>query len=172
MGNTGALLWNIEKLVSKGDYNYAVVRDHPNATVHGYVLHHRVVMENHLGRLLNANEVVHHINESKKDNRIDNLQLMTMAEHASLHGNQKGRTMMECKCPNCNIIFHRDKRKTHVGKKMGNYTCCSPRCRGQFSRKIQLQGLTQELQSAISVNILREYHSLDNTEGTLLQGTP
>lgn len=30
----------------------------PNATKNGYVLLHRVVMENHLGRLLEKNEVV------------------------------------------------------------------------------------------------------------------
>lgn len=53
-------MWNIEKIVSKGDYDYAVVKGHPNATENSYVLHHRIVMENHLNRLLNSNEVVHH----------------------------------------------------------------------------------------------------------------
>jgi len=66
MEQQGAFFWKIEKIVSKGDYNYAVVKNHPNATKYGYVLHHRIVMENHLGRLLNSNEVVHHINGQKK----------------------------------------------------------------------------------------------------------
>ena len=66
-------MWNIRKIVSKGDYNYAVVPEHPNRTKNNYVLEHRVVMENHLGRLLNDDEVVHHINGNKKDNRIENL---------------------------------------------------------------------------------------------------
>lgn len=47
---------------------------------------HRHLMELHLGRALTPNEVVHHRNEEKMDNRIENLQVMTRAEHASYHG--------------------------------------------------------------------------------------
>lgn len=52
-------MWKTEKIVSKGDYSYAIVRGHPNATKNGYVLEHRIVMENHLKRLLNPDEIVH-----------------------------------------------------------------------------------------------------------------
>ena len=54
-------MWKIEKIVKKGDYLYAVVIEHPCSTKHGYVLHHRIVMENHLKRLLSHSEVVHHV---------------------------------------------------------------------------------------------------------------
>lgn len=46
---------------------------------------HIKVMEEHIGRKLRPDEVVHHINENRLDNRIENLQLMTRGEHSRLH---------------------------------------------------------------------------------------
>lgn len=37
--------WKIEKIISKGDYNYSVVKNHPNAKKFGYVLKPRTVMK-------------------------------------------------------------------------------------------------------------------------------
>lgn len=49
------------------------------------VKQHRRIMEEYLGRKLTANEVVHHINGNRKDNRLENLVVMTKGEHSSLH---------------------------------------------------------------------------------------
>jgi phage antirepressor YoqD-like protein len=123
-------MWKIEKLVNKGDYLYCVVKDHPKRTKNNYVLYHRIVMENHLNRLLTDNEVIHHIDNNKKNNDISNLQLMNNKEHNRLHST-KGRTMITLICPNCKKEFIKEKRQTHLIKG-GNPSCCSRHCRGKL----------------------------------------
>lgn len=46
---------------------------------------HRVVAERMLGRELTRNEVVHHVNGDKHDNRPENLEVMTRAQHVREH---------------------------------------------------------------------------------------
>lgn len=46
---------------------------------------HVVTMENHIGRRLRRDEVVHHKDENKHNNDLSNLELMTRSEHTRLH---------------------------------------------------------------------------------------
>jgi hypothetical protein len=61
------------------------------------VLEHRAVMERYLGRSLATDEIVHHINGDKADNRIENLQVMTHAEHTRHHNLEGGNRYDRCK---------------------------------------------------------------------------
>lgn len=46
---------------------------------------HRYVMEQHLGRQLSRDEVVHHKDGDKSNNDIENLELMSLSEHSRQH---------------------------------------------------------------------------------------
>jgi hypothetical protein len=144
-------VWKIEKIVRKGDYFYAVVKDHPNSSKFGYVLEHRVVMENHLGRLLDPKEHVHHVNGDRHDNRVENLLVMTEKEHLLEHNKSRSRLFLLVKCPECRSVFDRDNRN----KKPIMF--CSRKCAGLFSMRKRLLGITTEMESAVSGNILAEF---------------
>lgn len=78
--------WNGGRTVD--EFGYVMVRkpDHPRASkCGGYVPEHILVAEKKLERYLASDEVVHHINGKKGDNRPENLMVMTKSEHTRLH---------------------------------------------------------------------------------------
>ena len=65
--------WKNGKRMHGNGYVYTLKPEHPRATKKGYILQHRLVMEEKLGRYLTPTEVVHHNNGIKDDNRVENL---------------------------------------------------------------------------------------------------
>lgn len=113
-GNTGIDHWHWQGGRIRISCGYVLLRqpDHPNANINGYEFEHRLVMEEYIGRYLTPDEIIHHINGIKNDNRIENLRLMTRAEHMSLH---KKLDMSDRVCITCNsaTTFYHKSRDTY-----------------------------------------------------------
>lgn len=76
--------WKGGRRIQRG-YVYLYVPDHPRAGKRGAVQEHRLIMEQHLGRYLEPDEIVHHLNGIKDDNRLENLQLVKRGRHVHNH---------------------------------------------------------------------------------------
>lgn len=75
--------WKGGRKLNAAGYVEVLRPRHPMAK-RNYVYEHRLVMAEHLGRLLEPHEHVHHRNGDKLDNRIENLELVTNSEHGTL----------------------------------------------------------------------------------------
>lgn len=76
--------WKGGRVLDRNGYYMIYAPDHPHV-VNRYVLEHRLVMEQVLGRYLTPEEEVHHKNGDITDNRPENLEVMTKGEHSRLH---------------------------------------------------------------------------------------
>ena len=69
----------------KNGYVRMYAGNHPFANGRKMIAQHVMVMELHIQRQLTSTECVHHKNENKQDNRIENLELLTKAMHSKIH---------------------------------------------------------------------------------------
>ena len=100
-------------------------------------------MENKIGRHLKPDEIVHHIDNDINNNEIDNLQLMTRAEHTKHHLTKEEVKVICTICLETFLlkpsIFRRKMKKSKTGK-----LACSQICGGKLlsrnakARKSQL----------------------------------
>lgn len=121
-------------LAKQGEYLYARVPGHPHATKDDYVLQHRFVMEQKLGRFLRADEVVHHKDENKRNNKIRNLEVKKTEAHNKLHGEERRVERVRLTCAQCGVVVKRLPSQL-PGKRGLKRTFCSHSCNAKFYRK-------------------------------------
>lgn len=107
-----------------------------------YALEYRVIAEKILGRPLNNEEVVHHIDGDRENNSIDNIMIMDRKDHINYHNLIKKRKLVVFVCPICGKIFERLWGHTPLRKKRGGravlcgrkcgYTSIRKECRNLF----------------------------------------
>ncbi len=77
--------WKGGVIIERGNYlaRYLFPDDpfFPMAKKSGYVFEHRYEMAKYLGRCLTRSEVVHHKNGDRRDNRLENLELVESGRH-------------------------------------------------------------------------------------------
>lgn len=110
--------WKGGKTKDIHGYVHVYCPAHPHAR-NNYVLEHRLVMEKHIGRYLHRGEAVHHINKNVADNRISNLALMSIGEHARKHLKGIRLSSERRKKAIANLPIAKQKGKNHPSWKGG-----------------------------------------------------
>lgn len=100
MGNNVLSVKNFRKPKTNDANGYVLIYSpsHPNSRKSGYVLEHRIIVENNINRYLEKHEIIHHKNKIVNDNRIENLENTSHSKHFTHHNTKdlSGR-----KCSNC-----------------------------------------------------------------------
>ena len=89
-----------------------------------YCYEHHLVYWKNTGVLPDKDQVIHHKNDNKRDNRFSNLELMCRKKHTSHHA--KECPMVTLKCFNCNSDFEREESTYRYKIKIGQdrFFCC------------------------------------------------
>lgn len=149
---------------------YLKVHTHPHCNAEGYVLLSRLIVEHLLGRYLNPQERVHHIDGNRYNNDPDNLQVFeSQSPHAKMHGVKRILNKGLRKLRDYDWLYHRyiDQYKglTQIGNELG---CCARSVANNLDRlgiprrkhTMSPEALAARLKGAKAKKPRRKLHSL------------
>ena len=118
-----------------------------------YCFEHHLVWEQYNKSPVPDGYIVHHKDGNKFNNNIENLELMTRAEHAKLHGVQTLKKIAIVKCPVCGKIFEREARNLNFR----TLVFCSRQCIGKYgyNSKITKEELQNKIKESKKDNIIK-----------------
>jgi hypothetical protein len=94
----------------------------------------KYLMSIHLKRLLTKEEHVDHKNDNKLDDRIENYQILSLADNNRKQAALRGCAMVKYECSVCSKVFSIKRKNSHlVGKKHNISITCSRVCGGKAS---------------------------------------
>lgn len=106
----------------------------------------KLLMEEKIGRKLEHNEEVHHIDGDPLNNDLSNLEIRLHGEHQKEHGTKYFDKEIECTWCGKTFVWTGVQQRYHYGnfgraecsKEMLGKPFCSKKCIGEYGRKIQL----------------------------------
>lgn len=157
-------------------YRLVLLPNHPRAMKSrnwkGYVYEHIVIAEESIKRPMKDNEVVHHLNGDRGDNRVRNLLVLDKSQHGRLHAwinsgaigletfnkyrmnSKKAKYNEPAYCKICSKLLQDDRAKF-----------CSMDCKGISSRVVERptkNQLIQDINNMSFVKIGKKYGVSDN----------
>ena len=145
---------NIESLKLEKGYLYFIDYTHPLKMGNSAKVYlHRHIASIKLGRWLTTDEHVHHKDENKLNNDPNNLEILSISEHAKRH---KQKYLPSIMCTKCKKLFI---------QKSNEQIFCSNECR--ISSQIKLDGLsTKQLEYLIwtesYTSLAKQFNCSDN----------
>ncbi len=106
----------------------------------------KYLMEVHVGRLLEEDEIVHHIDRDFTNDDINNLEIKPRKDHAREHAIKYPETI-EIDCLYCSlaITLTRKQQRQLASNTKNEGTAgpfCSPKCSGKYGTKVQYETRT------------------------------
>lgn len=120
--------------MKNGPYNLVKAPEgYPGKTYReNYVYEHHAVWYLATGEIVPSGYLIHHVNGDKRDNRIENLEVVERGDHTRKHAIPAER--VEVTCVVCGRVIQRRVKVYEFNAKRNSQNCCSKQCAGMVGK--------------------------------------